>query len=192
MVSAVKIEDLVDAIRGNRIRITDHADEEAQSDVLSYKEIFMSVVQGEVIEDYPDDKPYPTVAWYMVIPLPTRRCTAFGPLMRKIGGQSSSRYIVLIHDHGLTGESGDQKMMPFSNCPVCGGEMAEKSVEKLLRGGNHTAVLTVRAEVCLSCGERLYAQETVTQFERIRSKLENHDIGGFEPLGQSFRVVHVA
>ena len=30
-------------------------------------------------------------------------------------------------------------MMPFSKCPVCGGEMAEKEVEKLLRGGVHVA-----------------------------------------------------
>jgi YgiT-type zinc finger domain-containing protein len=52
-------------------------------------------------------------------------------------------------------------MMPFNKCPACGGEMVEKDVEKLLRGGIHTAVLTVRAEVCLRCGERLYSQETV-------------------------------
>jgi YgiT-type zinc finger domain-containing protein len=51
--------------------------------------------------------------------------------------------------------------MPFNKCPACGGEMVEKDVEKLLRGGIHTAVLTVRAEVCLRCGERLYSQETV-------------------------------
>ena len=47
-------------------------------------------------------------------------------------------------------------MIPFPECPVCGGEMVEKGVEKLLRGGIHTAVLTVRAEVCLHCGERMY------------------------------------
>lgn len=80
-------------------------------------------------------------------------------------------------------------MMPFSRCPVCGGEMVEKEVEKLLRGGLHTAVLTVRAEVCLRCGERLYSQETVRRFEQIRTKLERHDIADFQPLGQSFQAV---
>ena len=59
-------------------------------------------------------------------------------------------------------------MMPFNECPVCGGELIEKEVEKLLRGGNHVAVLTVQAEVCLRCGERLYSQETVRRFEQIR------------------------
>jgi hypothetical protein len=40
-------------------------------------------------------------------------------------------------------------MMPFERCAVCGGELVEKEVEKLLRGGMHTAILPVWAEVCL-------------------------------------------
>jgi YgiT-type zinc finger domain-containing protein len=83
-------------------------------------------------------------------------------------------------------------MMPFSECPVCGGELVEKNVEKLLRGGANTAVLTVRAEVCLSCGERLYTQGAVKRFEQIRTKLETEEVAGFLPLGQSFRIAQVA
>ena len=79
-------------------------------------------------------------------------------------------------------------MIPFKKCPVCGGEVVEKEVEKLLRGGTHTAVLSTRAEVCLHCGERLYSQETVRRFEQIRAKLERQDVAEFEPLGQSFQV----
>jgi YgiT-type zinc finger domain-containing protein len=79
-------------------------------------------------------------------------------------------------------------MMPFSKCPVCGGDMVEKEVEKLLRGGIHTAVVRVRAEVCLHCGERLYSQETVRLFEQIRAKLEREEVSDFQPLGQSFEV----
>ncbi|MBI2885655.1 MAG: YgiT-type zinc finger protein, partial [Chloroflexi bacterium] len=52
-------------------------------------------------------------------------------------------------------------MKPFEKCPVCGGELAEKEVEKLLKGGVHTAVLKVSAEVCLRCGERLHSAESV-------------------------------
>jgi hypothetical protein len=51
---------IVSAVRANRIRITDYADEEALADRLSYDEIFFSVLQGEVIEDYPGDKPFPS------------------------------------------------------------------------------------------------------------------------------------
>jgi YgiT-type zinc finger domain-containing protein len=80
-------------------------------------------------------------------------------------------------------------MMPFTQCPVCGGEMVEKEVEKLLRGGNHTAVLKVHAEVCLHCGEQLYSEETVRKFEHIRAKLERQETAEFQPIGQSFQVI---
>ena len=79
-------------------------------------------------------------------------------------------------------------MIPFRKCPVCGGEMVEKTVEKLLRGGIHTAVLAVQAEVCLHCGERLYSLQTVERFEEIRSKLERQEVEEFLPLGRSFKV----
>lgn len=79
-------------------------------------------------------------------------------------------------------------MMPFHKCPVCGGEMVEKEVEKLLRGGVNTAVLRVQAEVCLQCGERLYPVETVEQFAAIRTKLARQEVADFKPLGRSFQV----
>lgn len=79
-------------------------------------------------------------------------------------------------------------MKPFEKCPICVGELVEKQVEKLLRGGVHTAVFVVQAEVRLRCGERLYAPETVKRFEQIREKLEKQDVADFEPLGQTFRV----
>jgi len=79
-------------------------------------------------------------------------------------------------------------MTPFTKCPVCGGELVHKQVEKLLRGGMHTAVVKVPAEVCLRCGERLYSQDIVRQFEDIRKKLEHQETAGFRPLGKSFEV----
>jgi YgiT-type zinc finger domain-containing protein len=80
-------------------------------------------------------------------------------------------------------------MIPFEKCPVCSGKMVEKEVEKLLRGGGNTAVLKIKAEVCLHCGERLYSQETVRRFEQIRAKLKRHETSDFQPLGQSFEVL---
>ena len=78
--------------------------------------------------------------------------------------------------------------MPFEKCPVCGGELIDKQVEKLLRGGLHTAVVTVSAEVCLRCGERLYSQETIEHFAEIREKLQRGDTADFQPLGRSFQI----
>lgn len=79
-------------------------------------------------------------------------------------------------------------MMPFEKCPVCGWELIEKEVEKILRGGSHTAVLKVRAEVCQHCGERLYSPQTIRRFEEVRAKLERQETEEFLPLGLSFQV----
>ena len=56
----MNIEDIIHSIRNDKIRITDHADEEAHSDNLTFDEIFTSVIYGEIIENYPKDKPYPS------------------------------------------------------------------------------------------------------------------------------------
>lgn len=79
-------------------------------------------------------------------------------------------------------------MRPFEKCPVCGGDLVSKEVEKLLRGGKHTAVLRVPADVCLRCGERLYSVDAVERFEQIRSKLERQETAEFQLVGQSFQV----
>jgi len=60
----MNIDDIVDAIRANRVRISDHADEEAEADQLSFDEIYFSVFCGEIIEDYPTDKPFPSCLIY--------------------------------------------------------------------------------------------------------------------------------
>ena len=77
-------------------------------------------------------------------------------------------------------------MMPFNTCPVCGGEMVRKKVEKLLRGGVNLATVTVGADVCLRCGERLYSKEAVSRFEQIRRKLTSQEVSEFQTLGRSF------
>lgn len=57
---SIEVSKLIDAIHSNRIRITDHADEEAFADRLKLTEIMRSVLNGEIIEEYPKDKPYPS------------------------------------------------------------------------------------------------------------------------------------
>lgn len=64
ILSIMNIQEIIFAVQGKRIRITDHADEEVLSDHLTFDEIFFSVLQGEIIEDYPTDKPYPSCLIY--------------------------------------------------------------------------------------------------------------------------------
>ena len=61
---------------------------------------------------------------------------------------------------------------PLDRCPVCGGEIVEKEVEKVLRGGNLSKTLKIQAAVCPHCGERFYTPGDVNHFEQIRSALE--------------------
>ena len=56
----MEIEDIVHALYDKRVRVSDHADEEALADNLSFDEIAHSVEHGEILEDYPDDKPFPS------------------------------------------------------------------------------------------------------------------------------------
>ena len=54
------IEDIILSLRSDQVRITDHAYEESISDNLDFNGIFYSVFTGEIIEEYIDDKPYPS------------------------------------------------------------------------------------------------------------------------------------
>ncbi len=78
--------------------------------------------------------------------------------------------------------------MNQTKCPICGGEVAEKEVEKLLRGGQNTAVVRLHGEVCLRGGERFYSKEPISQFERIQAQLPRRELDQFQPLRQSFPV----
>ena len=79
-------------------------------------------------------------------------------------------------------------MKPFAKCPQCGNKLVFKRIDKVLRGGNDTAVVTVRAEVCLHCGERLFSADIVKKFEAIRGRLKRRETRGFEVVGQTFKV----
>ncbi|HUT61624.1 MAG TPA: DUF4258 domain-containing protein [Phycisphaerae bacterium] len=57
---AILVEEIRDAVASHRFRVTDHADEEAANDRLHLDDILHSAATGEIIESYPDDKPYPS------------------------------------------------------------------------------------------------------------------------------------
>ena len=60
----IEIKFIADAIHASRVRVTEHADEEARNDGVSIDQILNVVPGGEVIEQYPDDKPYPSCLIY--------------------------------------------------------------------------------------------------------------------------------
>lgn len=56
----MEINDVVTAIDCGAILVTSHARREAEDDNLLLDQICFSVKNGEVIENYPDDKPFPS------------------------------------------------------------------------------------------------------------------------------------
>lgn len=66
--------------------------------------------------------------------------------------------------------------------------MVEKEIEKVLRGGNNTAVIVVHAEICLKRGEHLYSEETIRRFDEIRDKLAREETNDFMQLGITCKV----
>jgi hypothetical protein len=63
-VQVMEIDDLIDAIQSDCIRVTDHAVDAADDDDLLLDDVFSSVFQGEIIERYPEERPYPRYLIY--------------------------------------------------------------------------------------------------------------------------------
>lgn len=60
----IEIKNITESIQANRFRVTDHADEEAGNDEISLVQAFESIPNGEIIEHYPEDVPYPSCLIY--------------------------------------------------------------------------------------------------------------------------------
>lgn len=52
--------DLREAVERGSVHVTDHADEEANNDSLTLTQVYDSLRSGQIIEDYPNDQPYPS------------------------------------------------------------------------------------------------------------------------------------
>jgi hypothetical protein len=63
----VDITEIIKAVKSGRVNVTAHAREEARDDVLLLDDIFFSVNNGEIIENYPNDKPYPSCLIYGMV-----------------------------------------------------------------------------------------------------------------------------
>lgn len=60
----MEIHKIIKAIEADCVNITRHARKEARDDSLRLDDILFSTRHGEIIEDYPDDFPYPSCLIY--------------------------------------------------------------------------------------------------------------------------------
>lgn len=79
------INKIIEAINAKRIRITDHADEEAQSDSLKYEGIYFSVLHGEIIEATRKTGHIPVVL-FLEKHSHVNRFIQFGRIMKEVNG----------------------------------------------------------------------------------------------------------
>jgi hypothetical protein len=56
----IQLQDIRSCVKEGRYRITEHADEETYNDGLSHNDVTYTLFAGEIIEQYPKDKPYPS------------------------------------------------------------------------------------------------------------------------------------
>ena len=66
--------------------------------------------------------------------------------------------------------------MSGNGCAICwvstgAGEVVEKKVEKVVRGGCNAAVLTIEAGVCTKCGERYCVKEIHEKIQKSEKSL---------------------
>lgn len=128
----VDIESIIDAIPHNRTRLTDHVDEEAQTDHLSFDKTFFNVLHSKIIEDYPTDEPYLSCMIYgdSFAGEPIQHARSYNPMT-----QWEILLTVYRSDPNRWMDWRKEKeMKPFDKCPICGGELVEKEVANLLKG----------------------------------------------------------
>jgi hypothetical protein len=58
------IQNIIEAINLNKVIVSRDAREKAEERNLFLDQIYFSVIQGEIIEDYPSDRPYPSCLIY--------------------------------------------------------------------------------------------------------------------------------
>ena len=102
-------------------------------------------------------------------------------------GLFSLQYIVLTRNSGLMGAQGglNDALLPM---PVMRRQNCTKGSRGITARRPHLAPVTVEAEVCLRCGERLYSRETALRLEQVRQRLVENKVEPFKPLGVSFQI----
>ena len=60
----------------------------------------------------------------------------------------------------------------LTKCALCGGDIRQGKVEKVIRVENNVVIVSVDAEVCQQCGEAYYTPKTVEKLQEMRKKLK--------------------
>ena len=84
----MNIGDIIEAIEAKRVLLTSHAKAEAEEDGLEFDTIYYSVFEGEIIKDYPEDRPCPSC---LVLGM-----TASGEPVHSVWGYDQGKQIAIL------------------------------------------------------------------------------------------------
>lgn len=184
---------IFNSIDVGNIRISDRAYIEAQSKGMFIKDIKKLVIEGRASilwqifsQNQPIGKSYPL---FTIV-----RGLQSGFILHSVWSYNEEiDWAVLLtinqlEIRNLFQRPRGSKVFPFINCPVCDGVITEKNVEEMIKGGNNIAILYVKTEICMHCGERFYSSDTIHKFESVREKLENDQTSDFSHVGKTYVV----
>ena len=64
----MRIETIQELVKAGKVRWTIHAREKAEARGITEREVIIGIINGEIIEEYPNDYPYPScLIWSNVL-----------------------------------------------------------------------------------------------------------------------------
>lgn len=79
-------------------------------------------------------------------------------------------------------------MRVHKKCPVCKGKLVDRDVEKFLRSNGDTAIMHVKAEVCINCSTKLYSPRLIARFAEVKKKLKKGQTEDFVLIGKTYEI----
>ena len=135
-------------------------------------EILEVLQRGEIIEEYPDDKPYPSCL-ILGRTLTGRVLILFAPRSKRTQAYPHSDLSPRARAMGRGIHAAEAAI----KCVICKtGEVRSASVQAEIKAGPDRLLVPVEAEMCQECGEPYYSTEVLRYLDRVREDFVRRDI----------------
>jgi len=155
------------------LKFTEHSRLAMHDDDLEVDDVIYAINQDEIIERYPNSKPF-------------RSCLLYGRTREACPHSSrasvSRRRVDYCHcisskPRRLERIQEAKEKVRLDVCPICGGRTNEKAVDLLENlDGAMVVIKGIHAEVCVQCGEKLYAETELRKIEDARRRIMKKEI----------------
>ncbi len=153
----------------DKIEVTSHMLMRFQQRNILYREIKEVILNGEIIEDYPEDYPYPS-------------CLVFGYTVSNcvlhvvVGMGDTKLWLITAYEPDPDKWSSDFKLGRsdiMETCFFCKGDIVDSISNYMADLDGHFIIIkNVPCHKCSQCGEVSYSGATVARIEEIIGKLK--------------------